>query len=557
MSERLTEQQTSALDEKSAASDVVLSARQQQILKLMHAGKVNKEIARELDISLGTVKQHVAVLFKKLNVSNRTMAVSQGMPLLAEKETKPSETTHDSILALRPCLVLSLGVSPDTDADKIHQFYRLLAGYALDCDALFITHEHAAGDLVFGLKRSSKHDVWVVLSLLHQLYTNLQKQLPEITDSLHAVLVAGYVTVSQNRFGGWSGEAVSSPVIAHAHKKLTPQTPGQFRLDESVHALMRAFGVGVEGNVPSVLAFSDISKACCWDPGFDVALVGRNKEMRQLADCLTGESSKQARVLLLEGESGLGKSRICRQLLREAKVKGYSCQYLQLLPYGVWDSVIGAAVDVETIATRITQVETQNERLHLVIVDDAHLLSKTEWQQVNEALLTLHPRTQVVFSGRRSMRLRTEQPTVKFKLGKLSSEATKQLLEASNTSANEKQLLRWMHYARGVPLFATELAASSMDETLSLALVIVIAARLDAFKVDWKLLYCIAGDDGVLSLEDVCQRLGDSLDEAKQAADRAVEIGVLVYLADGKLAYHHPLVRKLVAYLSTAKAEVV
>ncbi|CAG0983112.1 partial Putative HTH-type transcriptional regulator YhjB, partial [Rhodocyclaceae bacterium] len=49
----------------------VLTGRQRQILELLRAGKVNKEIANELGIGLGTVKQHVVAIFKKLKVRNR------------------------------------------------------------------------------------------------------------------------------------------------------------------------------------------------------------------------------------------------------------------------------------------------------------------------------------------------------------------------------------------------------------------------------------------------------------------------------------------------------
>jgi len=51
-----------------------LSVRQQQILELLAQGKSNKEIASELDIECGTVKQHLFVLFRKLNVTSRAKA---------------------------------------------------------------------------------------------------------------------------------------------------------------------------------------------------------------------------------------------------------------------------------------------------------------------------------------------------------------------------------------------------------------------------------------------------------------------------------------------------
>jgi len=55
-----------------------LSARQQEILRLLSLGRSNKQIADQLGIATGTVKQHIYALFRKLGVSNRTMAVVRG-----------------------------------------------------------------------------------------------------------------------------------------------------------------------------------------------------------------------------------------------------------------------------------------------------------------------------------------------------------------------------------------------------------------------------------------------------------------------------------------------
>lgn len=44
-------------------------------LALMAAGRSNKEIARQLDLSPNTVKTHAARLFEKLGAGRRTAAV--------------------------------------------------------------------------------------------------------------------------------------------------------------------------------------------------------------------------------------------------------------------------------------------------------------------------------------------------------------------------------------------------------------------------------------------------------------------------------------------------
>lgn len=53
-----------------------LTRRQNAVLELMREGKSNKQIARELGICEGTVKVHVAALFRHLGVHNRVSALN-------------------------------------------------------------------------------------------------------------------------------------------------------------------------------------------------------------------------------------------------------------------------------------------------------------------------------------------------------------------------------------------------------------------------------------------------------------------------------------------------
>jgi DNA-binding NarL/FixJ family response regulator len=56
--------------------DDAISERETQVLSLVAAGKRNKEIAAELSIAEDTVKMHVRNILSKLNVSDRTEAVT-------------------------------------------------------------------------------------------------------------------------------------------------------------------------------------------------------------------------------------------------------------------------------------------------------------------------------------------------------------------------------------------------------------------------------------------------------------------------------------------------
>lgn len=77
MSEKLTQVLAEALrkpEKKGTSALSSLTSREHEILKLISKGMSNKLIARELDISDGTVKVHVKHLLKKLNLRSRVEA---------------------------------------------------------------------------------------------------------------------------------------------------------------------------------------------------------------------------------------------------------------------------------------------------------------------------------------------------------------------------------------------------------------------------------------------------------------------------------------------------
>jgi LuxR family maltose regulon positive regulatory protein len=67
--------------EKNTPDHGELSAREFEVLRLIAAGLTNKEIALKLGISLRTVKFHTTSIFTRLNVENRTQAVTRAQAL--------------------------------------------------------------------------------------------------------------------------------------------------------------------------------------------------------------------------------------------------------------------------------------------------------------------------------------------------------------------------------------------------------------------------------------------------------------------------------------------
>jgi len=57
-------------------SQSVLTARQQELLRYVAAGMTNRQVARRLSISEGTVRRHLENIYERLNVTSRTAAAA-------------------------------------------------------------------------------------------------------------------------------------------------------------------------------------------------------------------------------------------------------------------------------------------------------------------------------------------------------------------------------------------------------------------------------------------------------------------------------------------------
>ena len=52
-----------------------LTPQQFRVLQMLGAGRLNKQIAYDLNVSEATIKAHVTAILRKLGVTNRTQAV--------------------------------------------------------------------------------------------------------------------------------------------------------------------------------------------------------------------------------------------------------------------------------------------------------------------------------------------------------------------------------------------------------------------------------------------------------------------------------------------------
>lgn len=64
-----------------ALNALKISEKEYQVLELLAAGHSNREIAEHLFVSPNTIKTHLASLYRKLEVSRRTQAISRAREL--------------------------------------------------------------------------------------------------------------------------------------------------------------------------------------------------------------------------------------------------------------------------------------------------------------------------------------------------------------------------------------------------------------------------------------------------------------------------------------------
>ncbi|SIT08450.1 helix-turn-helix domain-containing protein [Insolitispirillum peregrinum] len=495
-----------------------LTARQQQILLLLQKGKGNKEIASELGIHVGTVKQHVVALFKKLNVRNRTMAVALSSSLADPAASLPVTGPADlsahttaavqatmpaasSLLEKRPCVILSLSIGPrdeqaplpdglsiDARQQGARRLHATLAAQAYDHDAILLARRGSAAEIIFGVQRTGEHDLLHALRSAQAVVSDLAQTVPAAAAFLHAGLTAGLAVASMRPQGGWTGEAIASAGFSTA-RTLSDQAPaGHLQFDESARTLMQSVGIGLSGGllpVQNILPLDELHHLHAHDRQPDGPLRGRSLELSTLYTLLERAQRFGGALALVSGEAGMGKSHLCRAFSERCRKDGlqvirWRCQPADtshdsppsalLLcdddprPHRL-DDLLAALKAPDTPAVVIPAV---------VIIDDLHWLPPSLQTRLFEAV-TLRlaapaaPGLLIILAQRRlrpaqRAQLPADGPMVAtISLHRLPQDTIAHLtadrlhsLPASSPAC--QQIARQAH---GVPLFAVELARQS------------------------------------------------------------------------------------------------
>jgi len=527
-----------------ASADAPLTPRQRQILGLLRAGKVNKEIAQELGIGLGTVKQHVVALFKKLKVRNRAMAVTHGMEVRA---TAP-RLTGDGLLERRPCIVLSVALPDSAPASAGRLLHQTLAAYAFDHDALFLARRGNAGDLIFGVQRPREHDLFLVLRAAHMVYHALAND-DALATALHGGLTAGMVIASMNRHGGWSGEAIASPAIAQARELAHAAQPGRLALGSSAADLLLALSpCAPPPAAPEFFAFQALDRFP-WNAGYEQqAPIGREFELGHLDALLESTTKGERRLVCIEGETGMGKSRLCRYVAARCAQQGGCARHFICAPGDngalVYALPAGQPATSEDILAALKATTTA--RPEAVIVDDGHLLTKDVLTEIARQAADAVGRL-VLVAGRRFAEKKIATADETLRLSRLSQSATEQLVARTLGLSDASPLVaKLSRDAAGVPLFAIQLACQRERGRLPLPLRFVIGARMDSLGLDHVLLRCVARQSSPPSLDELAATMDTSIAAVKTATALAIASGVLHRDDENRFSFTHPLLRQAV-----------
>ena len=530
-----------------------LTLRQRQILKLLQAGMVNKEVARELDIGVGTVKQHIVALFKKLNVSNRAMAVSRGMDIRHKQENQNTTLMVDGLLERRPCVVLTVALPGEASQRAVRLMYGALAALASANDAIFLTRQGNAGDVIFGIQHVTVYDVAIALQTARTVYDDLLALDPDMAENMRGCLTAGLAIASMKRLGGWTGEALASAVIASARELLGNTPPGQITFDSAALDLIEVFGIGGQQEVLPVLPFHKL-KNLHWTGSRRVyPLVGRDTELAILDVALKETTQGHGRLIHIEGETGMGKSRLCEEIMQHCLGLGGRAAFYRSLPAVLGMSLYDAAGKTDCSIENVVAALNAKPAFSpdLIIVDDFHLLLREQQLLLSAACATAVKNGKlVIFSGRRGASKRSDYPAETITLRRLPAKAIEALVRGTLgkgvIKGKASKIREISGMAAGVPLFAVELTRHHDLQQLALPLLVVISARLDSLHLDRNLLRAVAKNSTATTLEEIAATLNEDVELLRQQAERTVAVGVLSWDATGGLSFNHPLLRRAI-----------
>lgn len=519
-----------------------LTSRQRQILALIQAGKVNKEVARELGIEVGTVKQHMVAIFKKLNVTNRTMAVAKYQDLTQSPVDTPTSTAEVARhhMERRPCLVLALQL-PESLSERIrNRFMAMISAKASAAHAIFLTRRNHGCEVIFGVHRISERDVLQAITLAIQAADYLREQVPD--HGLSAALAAGMALASLDRFGDWTEEVIASPVIAKARHHLpAPAQAGLWVCQQSQQALA-LLGVSVVPHNPQGRHdWSSLQLDAC-PPVDDLDWVGQPLVLESLKFALEQLRQGQGGLLWLQGAAGMGKSR----LLRYCQQQGVSSVLWRAWPEQTSDTLL-VCPSSEALATKqaLTDALGAFPSGRLLLVDDVHLLSKTQRHHLLQAARLVAQQGVLVILASCQRLGEDIQDVRELTLSPMNDDDLYQLMQTQAQRQGQVLTADTLHsylaLCAGNPLHARELVRAAQVSGLPWSVLVLVLSRLQTFKLDHCLLYTLVSHEKPTAMDSLADSLSDDPSYLRDALERAMQAGVVDTDEQGRVFIRNPL----------------
>ena len=537
-----------------------LTPRQQEILALLQAGKVNKEVARELGIGVGTVKQHLIAIFRKLNVKNRTMAV--GKSVSSKAPTSQANTNiddhlpltddishDDSALERRPCALLVLSLPETTDAALLTTFQTLVQTIAQQRQATLIHRRQHVAELVFGLSLVHDLNPLFATATAYEIKQLLAQKHPQLATSLSGVVSAGMLVVSINRFGDWNEEVLAGTLIGKARKlaKITPS--GHIVIDPIIQHLLNSHALDIDVSSASPMPFTTLNITLQPNKG---ELAGREKELTRIRQTLSLDSLTPP-IIVLQGDSGMGKTQIAYALLNERNQERQTTAYFRCLPYQLNSFFTNDAAmgDVTHCMAWINAQEASHlwQHVRTIIIDDVHLLRREDMALL---FFMLQQRGYAaVLTSRLSLDLPKNVNATFVSINHLSQtdmeSIARQLSQHCPEETGTQHLPKAVQLAHGVPRFLYELLVECKP-MLTLSLITTILARIDHLKLDRFLLRAIVSHQD-RAYSPSTQRLTENPEQTLSSLALCCDKGILVKVDNDHYAFHHPMVKMVVQEL--------
>lgn len=499
-------------DSESDSHDEALSARQRQILDLLTKGKANKEIAYELGIGIGTVKQHLVALYKKMGVTNRAMAVSKRISNVGYSDSNhESSPAKDLYLERRSSVVLSLQVCPAhgmIDEDDALIARRIMSQNAMDFDALFLANPDARGDVIFGLERTRRYDCLRAVRLAISILRDIESKLgPSFT--VRAGMSCGYVLKGIAADASWTGEVIAIDVISNARQNMPVSSTSALGLSTSAIMAARSLGMCVDQNDGKTLPLNSSYRWSYCKDGHDTVLFGRDAELQELTGVYGNITNDGPQNVCIESGGGMGRTALVQVYADQMAQKSVPVYFYKALlpnsrPSGKSRGLIEAMdTPKKPVASKAFLTSLSKLKACVVIVEDCHALSSSDFEILatpDSRLAAAGVQLIMTFRGRLSARIKAMNGVHIIRLGRLDDKFA--LALAADRAPVQKRLQNWVHVkSNGVPGFIASLCAAGKGVSdkadldrlpVPYDLFSMIEERIDALGVSRNLLFTLA-----------------------------------------------------------------